>query len=79
MYISHLISEVFFFPWRHLYPLLFAIFPCLLPHSSLSPVGRSLMETSHLGLGIPKSLTPGTRMDTNFKLHVSDLTSCDHI
>ena len=44
------------FPWYPPYPLTFTLFLASLPQNSLSPKGRELMETCHLGLSVPESL-----------------------
>jgi hypothetical protein len=47
-------------PWYPRSPLAPTLFLSPLPQGSLSPKGRDLMKTSHLGLSIPKSLTLST-------------------
>lgn len=47
------------FPWCHPSPQVVRIrlFPAPPHRGSMNPVGRHLMETSHVGLGVPRFLT----------------------
>lgn len=44
------------FLWSHSSPLSLMMFPSPLPHRFLSPEGKALMKTSHLGLNVSEFL-----------------------